>query len=98
MNYVHQPARTPFHSSHAIYVSEAATQTWDREDQIPPALSRRVVSLRAFDRQHRMLDADIEEGSALAGLIERMLRSDSVAYLHAHFAKRGCYAARVDRV
>ncbi len=29
--------------------------------------------------------------------IERMLRAPDVAYLHAHFAKPGCFAARIDR-
>jgi len=28
---------------------------------------------------------------------EQMLRNKRAAYLHVHFAKFGCYAARVDR-
>jgi hypothetical protein len=31
-------------------------------------------------------------------MFERMLRDRKVGYLHAHFARFGCYAARVDRV
>jgi len=39
----------------------------------------------------------VTEGAALAPLIERLLANDAAAYLHAHFAKRGCYAARIER-
>jgi Protein of unknown function (DUF1203) len=31
-------------------------------------------------------------------LIELLLALDGTAYLHVHFARRGCYACRVDRV
>jgi hypothetical protein len=33
----------------------------------------------------------------LDGLIDRFFDNPNVAYLHAHYAKRGCYAARIDR-
>jgi hypothetical protein len=36
----------------------------------------------------------VREGAAV---IERMLSADPVHYLQLHFAKRGCYAARVER-
>jgi hypothetical protein len=44
-----------------------------------------------------MVDADLADGSALAPLIRRMFDNPAVAYLHAHYARRGCYAARVVR-
>jgi hypothetical protein len=37
------------------------------------------------------------DGRALEGLIERLFDNQAVAYVHAHYAKRGCYAARIDR-
>jgi hypothetical protein len=42
-------------------------------------------------------DADVVEGAAAAPVIARMLANPGVAYLHAHYAKPGCYAARIDR-
>lgn len=36
-------------------------------------------------------------GEAAFSLIERMLGASDVAYLHAHYARWSCYAARVDR-
>jgi len=44
-----------------------------------------------------MIDADLAEGREVEGLIGRFLANREVAYLHAHYAKRGCYAARISR-
>jgi hypothetical protein len=97
LNHVHQPADTPYRASHAIFVREQADAAWDAVDEVPDALRRRLLSLRAFDATHRMLDADVVEGSALEGAVERLFADPRVAYLHAHYAKRGCYAARIER-
>ncbi|GAO53489.1 hypothetical protein NMD1_00495 [Novosphingobium sp. MD-1] len=64
---------------------------------LPEALRIRLISLRAFDASGEMIDADLAEGEALAPLIERFLANPDVAYLHAHYAKYGCYAARIER-
>ena len=44
-----------------------------------------------------MVDADLVDGRELEPLITRFLAMPTVAYLQAHYAKRGCYAARIDR-
>jgi hypothetical protein len=44
-----------------------------------------------------MVDADVVEGTALEALAERLLDDPRVAYLQAHHARRGCYAARIER-
>lgn len=44
-----------------------------------------------------MTDADVFEGTELVERIEAFFADPSVAYLHVHNAKRGCFAARVDR-
>ena len=96
-NFTHQPADTPYRASHAIFVREGAEAAYDRVDEIPEVMRVRPISLRAFDAEHGMVDADLVDGSELGGLIERFLSRAEVAYLHAHYAKRGCFAARVDR-
>lgn len=97
VHHEHQSADTPFRASHAIFVRESAGDTFDEVDVVPPALARRLISLRAFDASHLMIDADIAPGEALPELIERLFANPAASYLHAHYAKRGCYAARVDR-
>lgn len=56
-----------------------------------------MISLRAFDRDGMIVGADLAEGDAAAPAIETLLGAPSAAYLHAHFAKYGCYACRIDR-
>lgn len=97
LNYTHQPANTPYRASHAIFVLESATQRFDREGEIPPALRRRLLSLRAFDGEHLLVDAEVVHGREVEPVIERLLENPRVQYLHAHYAKPGCYAARIDR-
>jgi hypothetical protein len=97
LNHEHQAADTPFRSSHAIYVREAAQAPVSTTDVLPPALRRRLLSRRGFDAAGMLRDADVVEGAAAKPVIERMLSDPGVAYLHAHYAKPGCYAARIDR-
>lgn len=98
MNYEHQPAPTPFRASHAIFLNETATETARYVDEIAPALAAREhISLRAFDEAGMMLDAAVAPGSNLTPAIENLLDRADVAYLHAHYAGMGCYAARIDR-
>ena len=83
LNFTHQPADTVYRASHAIFVREV--------------MRVRPISLRAFDADHEMVDAALVDGVELAPLIARFLGQSHVAYLQAHYAKRGCYAARVER-
>jgi hypothetical protein len=95
-HYLHHAVDSPFRASHAIYV-RAGQEQYDRIDTIPEQLRRRLLSLRAFDREAMLLDADVVDGTALEPLIQRMLADERAAYLHVHFARAGCYAARIDR-
>ena len=98
LNYTHQPARSPYQASHAIYVLEGASERYDEVDQVPPAFRPRTLSLRAFDADDCLIDADLVEGREVEGLIARLLANPKVAYLHAHYARPGCFAARIDRL
>ncbi len=97
LNYMHQPADTPFRATHAIFVREGAIETYDRTDDVPDAMRRRLLSVRAFDAAGMMIAADVTEGAALEDLIARMFADPAAAYLHAHYARQGCFAARIDR-
>jgi hypothetical protein len=97
LNYTHQPARNAYHASHAIFVREGAETSYDRVNEIPPVMRERAISLRAFDAQNLMIDAELGAGPELESLIERLLANPDVEYIQAHYAKRGCYAARITR-
>jgi hypothetical protein len=97
VHHEHQPNATPYRASHAIFVREGAVETRILVDEIPEVLRTRVISARAFSATHWMIDAELCAGSDLAGIIEQLLKKEQVDYLQLHFAKRGCYAARVER-
>jgi hypothetical protein len=97
LNYLHQPAETPYKASHAIFVREGAVTAYDRVDETPDCLRLRPISLRAFDSSGMMVDADLASGREVEAAIERLLENPAANYIHAHYAKRGCYAARIDR-
>ena len=59
LNYLHQPADTPYRASHAIFVREWAETPYRAVDEIPDVLRIRPISLRAFDASGDMVDADL---------------------------------------
>ncbi len=97
VHYEHQTADSPFRSAHAVYVRPNAAEAALQPGEVPKMLRLRPLSLRAFDAQGMMTGADLADGRAVEGVIETLLADPQAAYLHAHFAKPGCYAARIDR-
>lgn len=97
VNYEHLPVATPYRSRHAIFVREGAEAAARFEDGVPRQLEIRLLSVRAFDAGGMMRDADVVEGRDLEPLIARLFADPDTACLHVHNARRGCFAARVDR-
>lgn len=97
LNYEHLSAATPYQARHAIFVRENAIEAQLEVDEVPEVLTTRLLSLRAFDGAGMMIDADVIDGGELVPAINRMFGTHRVEYLHAHNAKPGCFAARIDR-
>jgi hypothetical protein len=95
-HFEHHPVDSAFRSSYAIYVREGE-QTFDAVDHVPDQLRRRLLAVRAFDEAGMLIGADVAEGAALEPLIENLFADREARYLHVHFAKAGCYAAKVER-
>lgn len=93
----HQTAHSPYASSGAIFVREGEHKQVTVVGEVPKQMTSRLISLRAYDRDGMMVDADVAEGDAIKPLIERLLANTGVDYIHAHFARRGCYAALIER-
>jgi hypothetical protein len=97
VNHVHLDVAGPYRASHAIFVAEGAEAPPELHDEVPEALRIRTLSIRAFDAAGMMLDADLVEGRQAEALVERLFANPQAAYLHAHYARRGCFACRIDR-
>jgi len=64
---------------------------------LPPMLRDRLLSLRAYDAHAFIVDAEVAEGGVVLQVIERFFANPQVAHIDAHFARRGCFAARIER-
>ena len=97
VNHCSHGGDNPYRATHAIFVSESATEVAVYEDKIPPALDRRILSLRAFDRDGMMVDAALVQPGEADETVRRLLTNEAVDHIDAHNAIRGCFAARVER-
>lgn len=97
VNHVHLDMPTAYRSSHAIFVREGAERAVRVENRLPEPLRRRALSLRAFDAEDWMVDAALTAAGDADAALQVLLASPAVAYVHAHYAVRGCYAARIER-
>ena len=95
-NFEHQPAHSPYRATGPIFVRENATIAYDGME-VPPVLRGRLLSLRAYDGDGMVVDADVVPGNDVEAALARLFARGDSAYVHIHNAKRGCYACRVER-
>lgn len=96
--FAHHEADSPYSASGPIFVREAALERAQYDSVLPEQLRIRLLSIRAYDANGDMVDAEVVEGAVADPVVRRFLAQAEVAFLHVHFARRGCYAARIDRV
>jgi len=97
LHYRHQPASSPYKASGPIYVRKGALQQTLEAGAVPDYVRCRLMSARAYDAAHMIIDAAVCDGNDVAPEIERMFGNRHVAYIHLHNAKRGCFSALVVR-
>nr|HET7859982.1 DUF1203 domain-containing protein [Caldimonas sp.] len=96
--YEHHPARSPYRASGPIFVRRGATHRELDVGEVPQAVLRRLISLRAYDADAMMVDATVCEGPDVAAALDGFFASGAVDYVHLHFAKRGCFSCAARRV
>ena len=96
LSHQHQPVHGPYRAAGPIFVRESASRR-RITSTIPESFRPRLFSARAYDDGDMILDADVFEGASLEDAIGRFFADDQVRYIFLHQARRGCYAARVDR-
>jgi hypothetical protein len=96
INYEHHRVDSPYRMRFAIFVREGE-QTYDKVNEIPEQLRKRMLAARSFDASGMMVDFRLVDGRELEPVIEKLLTPSNVDYLHIHFAAAGCYAAKVER-
>lgn len=101
LSHRHLDAGSPYAQAGPIFVTETVEGQSPVQgvfvDAVPPALARRQLSVRGFDANGMMLGAHITPGSDLPGVTEELFGKPQIAFLQAHNAVRGCFAATITR-
>lgn len=98
LNHRHLDHRSsPYRADGPVFVREAAVEATPVPGAVPDMLGRRLLSMRLYDADRMMIDADVVEGAALRDRLRAVFADPSVAEVHLHTARRGCYMARAVR-
>ena len=93
----HLSTRSPYRASGPVFVRKGARRAVLEPGVLPRYVTRRWMSVRAYDADDMMVAADVCDGSDVRGVIEHLLADAAVAFIHLHNAKRGCFSCRVER-
>ncbi|GLS01480.1 hypothetical protein GCM10007859_14950 [Brevundimonas denitrificans] len=88
---------SPYRAEGPIFVREAALEARPAPGEVPDILGRRLLSVRAYDADWMMTDADVVEGRELGDRLMQWFADDRVDRIHVHTARRGCYLAEAER-
>lgn len=98
LNYESHKADTPYRNAYAIYVREHKSEAATYKNELPPVLTDRPIALRIFNEDGTLIGADLSLGQGdLDDKIENAFANPQAAYIHAHNAAHGCFAAEIRR-
>jgi hypothetical protein len=97
LNYVSHEVETPYRTGYAIYVREGAQTPPPFIDCTPPVFEGRSLSLRGFASDGNIIEARLAQPGEADAAIRALFADRAIAYIHAHNAAYGCFAARIDR-
>lgn len=80
-----------------IFIHAENCKAFGGEPAVPEQLRSRLLSLRAYDGHQMMSASEVIEGRDLEVTVDRLFADETVAFIHAHNARPGCFAARIDR-
>jgi hypothetical protein len=93
----HHAVDSPYAASGPIYVRRGARQARLAPGVVPAYVTRRLISLRAYDEAHLMVGAEVAEGDAVAGRLSALFADPGVVYVHLHNARPGCFSCAATR-
>ena len=96
VNHASNAVDGPYRSAFAIFVRQGAASAV-YEDECPPCFAGRTLSLRGFDKQGALAEARLSPPGEADAAIRALLADPGIAYINAHNAAAGCFAARIDR-
>lgn len=95
----HDPfsGESPYRSASPIFLHRETCASPSSEAELPKQLTRRQLSVRAFDAAELMIDAAVIDGADLGATITGFFKADATRTIHVHNASRGCWAVSFGR-
>lgn len=90
--FVHHAVDTPYRASGPIFVRRGAKQCQLAAGEVPPLVTKRLMSLRAYDGAGMMQSASVVDGPGVADALANLFQDARIEYVHLHNAKPGCYS------
>jgi len=90
-------AESPYTGHGPIFVHADGCEPFRENGEVPEQLRRRLLAIRAYDRNAMMIGSDVVDGAFMEGAARRLLDVPGAAYAHVHYARAGCFACRVER-
>ncbi len=96
LHHISHDVATPYRSAYAIFV-RSGVQASEYVDEVPPVFVGRSIALRGFDADGMLTAARLAAAGEADSAIRALFADDQIAYIDAHNAAHGCFAARVTR-
>lgn len=96
-HYANHAVESPYRNAFAIYVRAGAREAADYIDSLPPVLRGRPIALRGYTADGDLHRAALALADDVDGQVRTLLEDQAVAYIDAHNAMHGCFAARIER-
>lgn len=87
---------SPYRAEGPVFVRRAGRR-YARSGVYPPVVMQRMMSLRAYDAEGMMLEADVAEKEGLKALVAEWLARPEIAHVDVHSMRRGCFFCRIER-
>ena len=96
--YEHHQTSAPYRASGPVFIRKNATPANLQVNEIPKMLKHRFLSLRTYDRDGMMLNAQTVQGTELNARIKDIFKNPDATYIHVHNAEPGCFNCEIRRV
>lgn len=97
LSWRHHEVDSPYQAAGPIYVRRGAARADLAPGVVPDYVTRRLISLRAYDRDAMMVAADVVPGTEVRAWLSERFGDDAVDYVHLHNARPGCYSCAAVR-
>lgn len=96
-HYINHAVDTPYRNGFAVYVRRNAEKAVHYIDEVPPVLRDRPIALRCYAEDGTLYRAGLSLWDDVDPMVRQLLLDEAVAYIDAHNAMHGCFAARIER-